>query len=102
MRILLSGGGTAGHVNPAVAIEDAILERDKSASVAFVGRRGGDVYGLIERRAYPLYRISAEALADKNPIKFFKSLATDISAVKTARKIILALLEIKKKKPNYN
>ena len=31
MRVLLTGGGTSGHVNPALAIADIIKERDPIA-----------------------------------------------------------------------
>ena len=88
MKILLSGGGTAGHVNPAVAIADALLKRDGKNEVAIVGRLGGDEYGLVERRGYKLYRIKVEGLSRKNPIKAAKSLFLDISSLGAARKII--------------
>ena len=90
MRILLSGGGTAGHVNPAVAIADALVERECSCEVAFVGREGGEEYGLVDKRGYPLYRIRVEGLSRKNPIKAAKSLFIDIGALKRAREIITA------------
>lgn len=40
MRLLLSGGGTGGHIYPALAIADAVRERLPGAEVLFVGARG--------------------------------------------------------------
>ena len=39
LRILLSGGGTAGHINPAVAIAKYAIEQDKNTEVLFVGTK---------------------------------------------------------------
>ena len=37
MRILISGGGTGGHIFPALSIADAIKRRDPNAEILFVG-----------------------------------------------------------------
>ncbi len=39
IKILISGGGTGGHVFPAIAIADAIREMDGSTEILFVGAR---------------------------------------------------------------
>ena len=41
MRILFCGGGTAGHVNPAIAIAEETLSRFPNAEILFIGRDGG-------------------------------------------------------------
>ena len=37
MRVLLTGGGTAGHINPALAIADVIRRNAPASEIAFVG-----------------------------------------------------------------
>ena len=37
MRVLLTGGGTGGHINPALAIADIIKRNVPDAEIAFVG-----------------------------------------------------------------
>ena len=37
MRVLVTGGGTGGHVNPALAIANTIKENIPDAEIAFVG-----------------------------------------------------------------
>lgn len=40
MRLIISGGGTGGHIFPAVAIADAIRAREPQADILFVGAEG--------------------------------------------------------------
>lgn len=40
MKILISGGGTGGHIFPAIAIADAIKKKDPAADILFVGAKG--------------------------------------------------------------
>ena len=40
MRIIISGGGTGGHVFPAIAIADAIKKKHPEAEIRFVGAKG--------------------------------------------------------------
>ena len=41
MRVLMTGGGTGGHVNPALAIANTIREREPDSEIAFVGTSRG-------------------------------------------------------------
>lgn len=54
MRVLLTCGGTAGHINPALAIAETVKRNDPSAEIAFVGVRGGKEAELVPREGYPL------------------------------------------------
>ena len=40
MRILIAGGGTGGHIFPALAIAGALKEQDASIDILFVGAKG--------------------------------------------------------------
>ena len=40
MKILISGGGTGGHIFPAVSIANAIKRRHPDAEILFVGAEG--------------------------------------------------------------
>ena len=41
MRILFAGGGTAGHINPALAIAGTVREKEPDAEILYVGAKGG-------------------------------------------------------------
>lgn len=65
MRILMTGGGTAGHVNPALAIADTIKAHHPDAEIAFAASalpmdRARD---LVPRAGYPLHTIHIRGLA---------------------------------------
>lgn len=60
--ILIAGGGTGGHIYPAIAIAQAIQEINPSCPVAFVGTHQGLEKKIIPREGYKLYFIKAAAL----------------------------------------
>ena len=51
---LLAGGGTAGHVNPLLAVADALRARDPEADVLVLGTREGLEARLVLERGYEL------------------------------------------------
>lgn len=51
---LLAGGGTAGHVNPLLAVADALREREADASVIVLGTKEGLEARLVPERGYEL------------------------------------------------
>ncbi|MEN9751999.1 MAG: hypothetical protein RLZZ600_1046 [Actinomycetota bacterium] len=54
---LLAGGGTAGHVNPMLAIADEIRRREPDASIVMIGTKEGLEAKLIPARGYDLHTI---------------------------------------------
>ena len=50
----MTGGGTGGHVNPAIAIADTIRENVPDAQIAFVGTDRGIENKLVPDAGYPL------------------------------------------------
>ncbi|MBP3583650.1 MAG: glycosyltransferase [Clostridia bacterium] len=57
MKIVLSGGGTAGHVHPALAIAEALIASAESCEITFIGRRGGKENAPMKAVATNLYEI---------------------------------------------
>lgn len=54
MRLLLAGGGTGGHLFPAVALAQGLLQQDSEASVHFVGTARGLESRLLPKLGLPL------------------------------------------------
>ena len=56
-RVILAGGGTAGHIEPALAVADAISKIDSQMECEFVGTEHGLEKALIPMRGYKLHFI---------------------------------------------
>lgn len=54
MKIILSGGGTGGHIYPALTIADEIKRLQPKAEIIFVGTKQGLEKDIIPRYGYPL------------------------------------------------
>lgn len=61
-RILIAGGGTGGHIYPAVAVAQKIKKINPNVEVDFVGTVLGLEKKIIPREGFPLYFIKAAAL----------------------------------------
>jgi UDP-N-acetylglucosamine--N-acetylmuramyl-(pentapeptide) pyrophosphoryl-undecaprenol N-acetylglucosamine transferase len=59
MRVLLAGGGSAGHIEPALAVADALRRADPDIEVTCLGTERGLETRLIPLRGYPLELIPA-------------------------------------------
>ena len=57
MRVLIAAGGTAGHINPALAIAGALKKADPTAEIHFAGRKEGMEYRLVGQAGYPFHHI---------------------------------------------
>lgn len=75
MRVLLTGGGTAGHINPALAIAETILRNAPESVVEFVGVAGGKEDELVPRAGYKLHHVKSSALQGAKGLGRIKSLA---------------------------
>lgn len=65
MRVLIAAGGTAGHINPALAIAGALRAARPDTEVHFAGRQGGMEYGLVTKAGYPFHHIEVNGIQRK-------------------------------------
>ncbi len=88
MRILLSGGGTGGHINPAIAIADAFRNRDPKTEIAFCGTPNGMEATLVEKAGYPFYAIPMQGLQRKLTLQNIKSCYLTLQGYRRAKKLL--------------
>lgn len=88
MRVILAGGGTAGHINPAIAIADTILQKDKNSEILFVGTRRGLESTLVPSKNYNIEYIDVEGMKGRFNFKNIISAVKYISAIGKCKSII--------------
>ena len=62
MRVVLAGGGSAGHIEPALALADALRQADRTIEVTCLGTERGLETRLVPMRGYELVLIPAVPL----------------------------------------
>ena len=89
MRVLLAGGGSAGHIEPALALADALRRADPGTEITCIGTERGLETRLIPLRGYPLELIPAVPLARSvSPAQQITLPARMAKAVSAAARII--------------
>ncbi|MEG0370787.1 MAG: undecaprenyldiphospho-muramoylpentapeptide beta-N-acetylglucosaminyltransferase [Clostridium sp.] len=88
MRIIVSGGGTGGHIYPGVAIAKKIKEQNNSAEILFIGSENGLEGKLVPKEGFNIKLIEVEGLNKKVSMKTFTSIKKVFKGYSQANKII--------------
>ncbi len=68
-RILFAGGGTGGHVYPAIAIANAVRELESEAAIAFAGTREHLEWTAVPKAGYAIHPITVSGFHRKQPMR---------------------------------
>lgn len=92
MKLLITGGGTGGHVNPGLAIAKYVQSRRSDTEVRFAGTSTGIESRLVPREGYQLYTIDVRGLKRSfSPSAIVYNIATmekSLTATAKAKKIL--------------
>ena len=88
MRVLVSGGGTGGHINPALAIAGKIKSEDKDAVIEYVGTRKGLETKLVPKEGYKIHYVHVEGIKRKFSAANIKAAAEAVTSIFEAKRII--------------
>ncbi|MDD6095056.1 MAG: UDP-N-acetylglucosamine--N-acetylmuramyl-(pentapeptide) pyrophosphoryl-undecaprenol N-acetylglucosamine transferase, partial [Clostridia bacterium] len=88
MRVLMTGGGTGGHVNPALAIANTIKENEPESEIAFVGTPRGIENKLVPAAGYKLYHVDVMGIRRSLSPKNIKAAYLALTSPVKAKKII--------------
>lgn len=83
MLAVLSGGGTAGHINPAIATAEVLRER--GVDVRFAGRPVGREAEWVQAAGIPFKAFEAEGFHRGHPLTLLKGLAIDAKSTGLAK-----------------
>ncbi len=88
MRVLMTGGGTGGHVNPAIAIAEIIKINEPDSEIAFVGTKKGIENRLVPKAGYELYHINIQGIRRSLSLSNIKTAYLVMTSPRKAKKII--------------
>ncbi len=88
MRILIAGGGTGGHIYPAIAIANRIREEYPDWEILFVGTKRGLEYKLVPEAGYRIQLVRVSGFKRRLSLDTFKSVRDLFDGLKDARKVI--------------
>lgn len=89
MKVLFTCGGTAGHINPAVALAGMFRERD-NAEILFVGADGGMEENLVPKSGYDIQTVTISS--------FYRSISVNslIHNLKTVKNLMVSPAQARK------
>jgi len=87
-RIIISGGGTGGHIFPAISIANALRKIDPEIEILFVGAEGRMEMEKIPAAGYRIIGLPVAGLYRSLTFKNFKVLIRLIKSLRKAKKII--------------
>ena len=88
MRVIISGGGTGGHINPGIAIAKKIKEKHSDANILFLGTEKGLERNLVPKEGFKIKFITVEGLNKRLSLKTIKSVMSSLKGFVQANRII--------------
>ena len=88
MNVLMTGGGTGGHVNPAIAIANTIKKNIPDANIAFVGTPKGMENKLVAKEGYKMYHVDIQGIRRSLSLSNIKTAYLALVSPIRAKKIV--------------
>ncbi|MBM7614587.1 undecaprenyldiphospho-muramoylpentapeptide beta-N-acetylglucosaminyltransferase [Alkaliphilus hydrothermalis] len=88
MKVVISGGGTGGHIYPAIAIANKIKEENPKAEILFIGTEKGLESDIVPKAGYKIKHIPVSYLKRKISLHNLKSGGLLLKGLMEARRIL--------------
>lgn len=88
MNVILAGGGTAGHINPAISIAQALKTRYPDINILFVGNEGSLEERLVKKAGFDISFIKVQGIRRKLTLDNIKTAFRFVKSVSDCKKII--------------
>ena len=87
-KYLISGGGTGGHIFPAVSIANELRRRDPNCEILFVGAEGRMEMERVPAAGYDIVGLKVEGLDRKNILRNVKVVWNLLRSMRKVRRVI--------------
>jgi UDP-N-acetylglucosamine--N-acetylmuramyl-(pentapeptide) pyrophosphoryl-undecaprenol N-acetylglucosamine transferase len=87
VTVVFAGGGTGGHLYPAIAIADAL---QPSATIAFVGSADRLETTIVPKAGYPLHTVCAHALPRRFSLDLLRAIARNVEGTLQSLRLLAA------------
>lgn len=88
MHLVVTGGGTGGHIYPAIAVARYVLENSPGSTALFVGSRAGPEASAASSAEIPFTAVEVAGVVGKSPIKAVKAIGQFLKASAACRAIL--------------
>lgn len=88
MKVIISAGGTGGHIYPALAIAKKIKEKDNTSEILYIGTSNRMEKDIVPKEGFKFTGINVEGLRRKLSFKNVKSMLLFINAISRCKRII--------------
>lgn len=88
MRLLVSGGGTGGHIYPALALIEALKKKDPTAEVLYVGTTRGLETRIVPAAGIPLKTLKIQGFKRSLSLENLKTVYLFLKSVHESKRII--------------
>ena len=88
MKYLITGGGTGGHIYPALSIANEIRDKDKTGNILYVGTEKGLESELVPKEGFPFETIRVKGMPRRINKESFIALKELLHGINDAKKII--------------
>ncbi|MCC6503438.1 MAG: undecaprenyldiphospho-muramoylpentapeptide beta-N-acetylglucosaminyltransferase [Deltaproteobacteria bacterium] len=94
LRLVFAGGGTGGHLFPAIALAEEFRRINSGVEITFVGSRGGLEEKIVPKYGWPLKLFDVEGIKRKKGLSAVRALA------KAARSTVEAVMLLRRIRPD--
>lgn len=87
MRVIISAGGTGGHIYPAIAIINKLKEKEKNLEIMYIGTTDRMEKDIIPNLGIEYVGIKIKGLS-KNPVKCLDAILCTLKSVNVCKKVL--------------
>lgn len=88
MKIIMTGGGTGGHIYPALAIADKFVQKNPETEILYIGSEDRLEKDIVPKHGFRFEYVDSMYLDRENPLKMARTAILNMRGVRQAKKLI--------------